>query len=123
MTFTSMPASAKTYIEPCAQEEIIAGFATVAVSEAAGGIASKAKSFLSRGKSGSKPKAMPAAGNTTPQSTYKGNNKGFVVITTNDEPVQGQVVPEVVEQDAGYFTYPAEPPLEMHTEDTTSQKA
>lgn len=26
MTFTSM--SAKTYIEPCAQEEIIAGFAT-----------------------------------------------------------------------------------------------
>ena len=28
MTFTSMPACAKTYIEPCAQEEIIVGFAT-----------------------------------------------------------------------------------------------
>ena len=28
MTFTSMTACAKTYIEPCAQEEIIVGFAT-----------------------------------------------------------------------------------------------
>lgn len=28
MTFTSMPACAKTYLEPCAQEEIIVGFAT-----------------------------------------------------------------------------------------------
>lgn len=28
MTFTSTPACAKTYIEPCAQEEIIVGFAT-----------------------------------------------------------------------------------------------
>ena len=80
-----------------------AGNATVAVSGAATGLASRAKTLLSRNKSEGR-KAVPAAGETSrtektePHDAHDGD----------DEPVQAQIVPNTVHSEKGYFTYPSQ---------------
>lgn len=76
-----------------------AGNATVAVGDAAESIASKARSFFTRGRSAARA-AMPA-------TTEESSDSETATQCSGEGALNPAPVPEVVSEEVGYFTYPS----------------